>query len=136
MADEWNHWDDIADTLDEAIVEAVDQAATDGMVNVQNEIISKWVIITRYMLNSVYKRTYTYSTYGQTGQAPKGKYLLPEVDQPEDKYTAYFAVGAWYAWFPNYGTRFQHGRGFWETGIDKTQESLDKRMQQVADKFK
>lgn len=134
--EEFNNWDAISEEFGAAIEEAVSLTASDGVSNVQNQIASNGQIVSGFMNSSVYNRTFEISTYGQTVAPPRGAGLLPEVDRPEDRYTAYIAVAASYAIFPNYGTRYQAAKPFWEPAIDKTQDSLDVRMQQVADRLR
>jgi hypothetical protein len=77
------------------------------------------------MLNSVYFVTSEQSTYKGGGEA------LPEVSKPASETEAYMAVAARYAWYQNYGTKYQAARPFFEPAIQATMASFEKALQLI-----
>jgi hypothetical protein len=134
MMEDFNNWGIIAEQFSAACEDAVEQTAKDGVTNVQQQIRRNNQVITGLMHDSTYMRTYYISTYGAF-PGEQEKRLLPEVDRPEDRWTAYFAVPANYAWFPNYGTRFQRANPFWDPSIDKTREQFEQHLSDIEVKL-
>ena|ERR1700738_2465884 len=131
MMEEFNNWDEIAENFADACAEVVEQTADDGAFNVEQQITDNGQVVTGLMRGSVYINTYDHSTYGAFTGKYDEKYLLDQVELPEDRYSAYFAVAASYAWFPNYGTRFQAANPFWEPAIDKTWEDFERHLSEI-----
>jgi HK97 gp10 family phage protein len=120
-----NGFDDIANKLDAALSQIVRKTALDGQANIQRHIQSNDQVDTGKMLNSVYVKTADESTY------KGGEDILPEVEAPPDNKTAYIGVGASYAIFQNYGTRFMPGRPFFEPGIEETRQGFEAAIARV-----
>jgi hypothetical protein len=103
----------------------VRKTAFDGQANIQRHIQSNDQVDTGKMLNSVYVKTADESTY------KGGENILPEVEAPPDNKTAYIGVGASYAIFQNYGTRFIPSRPFFEPGIEETRQGFEAAIARV-----
>lgn len=130
MSQSFNNFSKLAAALPAITAQIVRQTALDGQANVKAQIQANDQIETGFMLNSVYTVTSEGSTY------QGGERALPEVDKPATDQEAYFAVAAEYSVFPNYGTRFQPAKPFWEPGVEKTQQSFDLAMQSIERKLK
>jgi hypothetical protein len=129
MADNFNHFAEIANALPKLTSQMVRKTALDAKGNVQAHIVANGQVDTSFMLNSVYTVTSEGSDY------KGGERALPQVAAPADDQTAYVAVAAEYAIFPNYGTVHQVGKPFFEPGIEEARESLDAALKVVADKL-
>jgi hypothetical protein len=129
MADNFNHFQQIADALPGVLSQMVRKTAQDAKGNVQAHIVANGQVDTGFMLNSVYTVTSEGSDY------KGGERAFPQVEAPLDDQTAIVAVAAEYAAFPNYGTSHQTGHAFWEPGLEEARESLDAGLKLVADKL-
>lgn len=129
MADDFNHWGNIADALHDAAKQVVVKVALDAQGNIQGQIRDKDLIDTGFMLGSVYTVTAEGSSY--TG----GAKALPQVPEPEDDTTAYVAVGANYAGFLNGGTRYRPATPFFEPGMEATRPGFDAAMAAIEQKL-
>jgi HK97 gp10 family phage protein len=128
MAEEFNHWLDVANAMEPACSEAVSKAARAGEMHVATQIIINGQVLTGNMLNSVYSSTPEGSTYESVDRG------LPEVT-PESSSEAIIGVSADYAIFPNYGTVYQSARPFWEPGLDDTAGDYEQAMEEVVQKL-
>lgn len=97
----FNHWGQIAAGLQPAISKVVSKTAIDCVANVQGFIRANGQIDTGFMINSVH------------------------VEDGPDDLTKFVKVGAYYAIYQNYGTRYLPARPFWEPGIAQTQPEFD-----------
>jgi hypothetical protein len=99
----FNHFNEIAEKLETAESLIVRKTAFD----IQANYVANAAVATGFMKSSPYVVTSDSSTYGQAGTPPKGAYLLPPVEAPTSKTTAYIGVGANYAIYVEEGTRYQ-----------------------------
>lgn len=129
MAESFNHFGAIADALPQVFGQIVRKTAFDCQGNIQGFIRANGQVDTGFMVNSVYTVTSEGSTYSGGEQA------LPEVGGA-DQTTAYVAVGANYAIFQNYGTRFQPGKPFFEPGIEQTRPGFDAACSALEDRLR
>ena len=132
----FNHFPALAKALDKTLGEIVSSTARSGESNVKDQIQANQQVDTGFMLESVYHVTVDESTYGQGGAPPGDSYLLPEVARPEDAMTAYFASGANYSIYQNYGTRFLPPRPFWEPGVEKTRKDFEDDLSKIENALK
>jgi hypothetical protein len=133
MSEDFNHWDAIADELSKATGQVVRKTA----FAIQAGYQARAPRDTGFMANSAYVVTSEDNTYGQGG-APthKDAYLLPCVEAPPDDQTAYAAVGANYAQFPEFGTRFAPSQPAFVPACDVAQAGMDVAMGAIEDKLK
>lgn len=129
MANSTNNWQMIADAFPGLTSQAVRKTALDAQGNIKAHIVINDQVDTGFMLGSVYVVTSEGSDY------KGGPRALPEVAAPPDDQTAYVAVAAEYAMFPNYGTVNQTGNAFFEPGMDEARIALDAAMSLVAKKL-
>ncbi len=128
----YNRFPELAAQFGPILSQIVKKTALD----LQGQAASRAAVDTGFMKNSIYVVTSDTSTYGNAG-APQGdSYLLPEVAAPSDQYTAYAAVGANYAVYVNYGTRFQPAQPFWEPAIDAVAPSFEAALGALESKLK
>ena len=133
MADDFNHFDDLADALEKASSQVVRKAAFD----MQAHYTSNAPKDTSFMANSAYVVTSQESTYGQGGvSAPEGAYLLPEVAKPDDNQTAYVAVGANYAIFVETGTRFAPAQPAFYPAVDAVRPGFEEALSRIEEKMR
>lgn len=103
----FNFFGNIADELPSLIAEATEYIAEEAVNNVQARIEDNGQIETGEMYDSV-----------------------DHVDNGDGSQTVF--VGAPYAIYPNYGTRFQPANPFWEPGLDDTKDAMDEALQNLA----
>lgn len=132
MTVSFNHFPELIEKLHSAEKQIVAETARAGEANVKGQIQANGQVRTGFMLSSVYSVTSEGSTYGQASTPPKDASLLPEAG-PANETTAYFGVAASYAIYPNYGTRFQSARPFWEPGIEKTRADFQDKFSHLED---
>lgn len=118
----FNSWAAIGQAIEETAPKVVRKIAFDLEGNVKKHIVGNDLVDTGFMLNSPYVVTADESTY------KGGERALAEVPRPSDKNTAYTAVAAEYAIYPNYGTSHQAARPFWEPAIEDTKPGFDAAM--------
>lgn len=123
MSVSFNHFHDLANAFYDRVTLAVKKVAFDLQANVQKQITANGQVVTGFMRNSVYVVTNKTSTYEASGDE-----MLPQVETPPDPHTAYVAVGASYAIYPNYGTRYMPAKPFWEPAIEETRRSMPEKM--------
>ena len=126
MAEDFNHFDDLANAFDEAISKVVRKAALD----IQGHAAGNAPVDTGFLRNSIYTVTSDSSDY------KGGEKALPEVEKPDDNQTAYVAVGAQYGIYVNYGTRFMPARAFWEPAIDAVRPGFEEALSRIEDKMR
>lgn len=132
MAESFNHFGQISEALDLAISQIPRKAAFD----IQAKYASTAPRDTSFMANSAYVVTSQESTYGQGGTtSSKGGYLLPEVERPDDKYTAYLAIGANYAVYVELGTVHMAAQPAFYPAVDAVRPSFDAAVEAVKAKI-
>lgn len=104
----FNHFDAIADALVNESKKAEQKIAENAVEHIKEHIIANGQVRTGAMLDSV------------------------EATQSEDG-TMQVTVGADYAAYQNYGTRYLPPRPFFEPGLDDTQPDIDAVMQGIVD---
>jgi hypothetical protein len=132
----FNKFGAIAAALPKVLGDIVTETAQQGEQNVKQQIEANGQVASGFMRDAVYHKTIDESTYGQAGSPPGDAYLLPEVDAPPDNQTAYFAAGANYSVYQNYGTRYMAGRAFFEPGVQQTQVFMDDQLGTVESRIK
>ena len=132
----FNNWFKVAAALKPAAAEVVKETAFDCQDAIAAQISANGQIDSGFMYSSVYNRTSDGSTYGQTGTPPGDSYLLPEVEAPANDQEAYFAVGANYGIYQNYGTRYLPPRPFFEPGVERVQAGFDSKMATIEVKIR
>lgn len=126
--DSFNHFGNISETLLNGLKQVVRKTAFDVVGNYQANAARD----TGFMANSAYAVTSQESTYGQGGgPTRKDAYLLPEVAAPSDDYTAYAAVGADYAIYPELGTRFQAAQPAFFPAVDKARPGFEQAIDAI-----
>lgn len=132
----FNNWGKVAAALKPACAEVVKETAFDCQDAIAAQISANGQIDTGFMYSSVYNRTVDSSTYGNALTPPGDSYLMDEVEAPASDQEAYFAVGANYGLYQNYGTRYLPPRPFWEPGIERVQAGLDSKMATIEVKIR
>lgn len=133
MDDEFNHFDQIADALPGVLSQVVRKTAFDIQAGYQARAPRD----TSFMANSAYVVTSDESTYGQHASAPaKDGYLLPEVERPDEPTTAYMAIGANYAEFPEFGTVHQPAQPALYPAVDAARGPFEDALSAVEARLK
>jgi HK97 gp10 family phage protein len=129
----FNHFPDIIKKLHEAehrIVEETAQDIADGY----NKHAPR---DTGYAASSAYIKTSDKSTYGSGGaEPPKGVTPLPEVDKPENDTTAYAAVAAPYAIYPELGTIHQAPQPAFYPAVQDAERTFEDRLRNIEEYLK
>lgn len=130
---DFNHFAEIANLLEPFCSEVVTDTAQDIVDSYQSNAPRD----TGFMSESAYIETSEQSTYGQ-GMAPtrKDAYLLPEVAKPDDKTTAYAAVGANYAVYPELGTRHQAPQPAFYPAVEQAASTFEDELGKLEDYLK
>lgn len=144
MAESFNDFPKVVAAMEKAQAQVIKKTAFDLQAAMQAKIRANGQIDTGFMVNSVYVRTYSSSTYASAllrktrlSQKPtksgkprthtkrqigllKGmsESMLPEVERPENKHTAYVCVAASYGFWQNYGTHRLPARPFLEPSVE------------------
>lgn len=105
---EFNFFKDISEELSGLIAEATEYIAEEAVANIQDHIEANGQIETGEMYDSV-----------------------DHVANSDGSQTVF--VGAPYAIYPNYGTRFQPANPFWEPGLADTVDVMNEALQDVVD---
>lgn len=133
MAEDFNHFEQLAEAFERATSQIVRKTAFD----IQAGYVSRAPKDTGFMANSAYVVTSQESTYGQGGgSAPKDAYLLPEVEKPDDNQTAYVSVGANYAIFVEMGTRFAPAQPAFYPAVDAAQGPFEDALARIEEKMR
>ncbi len=133
----FNHFPTIVKELDQAQSDVVRRTAFQLQAAMQTKIRANGQIDTGFMVNSVYTRTYTDSTYSGIG-APTHKHVAPfeQVERPPDDKTAYVAVAARYGFWQNYGTHKMAARPFLEPSVDLVRPDFEAALAAIETKLK
>jgi HK97 gp10 family phage protein len=105
--DEFNHFGEIAEKLPTLMGQVTSRTADKGVQNIQNQIQANGQVRTGRMLNSVH------------------------VEDGEDGDKT-IVVGVPYAAYPNYGTRYQPAKPFFEPGLERTKQDLEDALDAAA----
>lgn len=120
----------LAAALQQSLEEAVAETAEECQQNIQNHIRANGQVRTENMLKSIYYKTASESTYTD------GEKRFAEIDAPENDMEAYVAVGAEYAAYQEFGTRYMPGRPFFFPGIEDTKRSFEDKIQTIEERLK
>ncbi|SRR5260221_10539398 len=115
---------------------AIGQIVRDTVDDILHTYVTTAPIDTGFMVDSAYTVTSTYSTYGRAGSPPKGAYLQPEVPKPDDETTAYMAVAASYAIYPEFGTRFQPAQPAFYPAVELARIPFEDRLSNIESSLK
>ena len=121
MTTGFNHFSEIAETMDLAFQKLPKKAAFDIQARYQATAPRD----TSFMVNSAYVVTSDSSTYGGATPTREGAHLLPQAPAPGDKYTAILGIGANYAEFVELGTVHQAAQPAFYPAVDAVVPSLD-----------
>ena len=159
MAESFNHFSKIADSLEPTFSKIIRKTAFD----IQAKAAQKAPVDTGFLRNSIYVVTAGTSTYGR-GVQKAGKLkankqgvitrkrlqahvrrldrqraqeamLLQEMPPPPDKLTAYVAVGASYGIFLEFGTRRQPAKPYFWQSVDEVRPSFEAALSAVESKL-
>lgn len=114
-----NHLPEIMAALDKAVGKAVEKTAKAIATTYEATAPRQ----TGFMASSAYTRTTKASTYGQ-GLAGTGP-MLPEVEKPENDMTAWAAVAATYAAYPEMGTVHAAAQPAFVPAVDNAAKVLE-----------
>jgi hypothetical protein len=128
MADNFNHFDKVID----AIVPACSIAVTGTAKDIAATYKANAPRDTGFTADSAYITTSKESTYGQATPTRPGAYLLPEVEKPADELTAYAAVGANSAIYPELGTTRQSAQPAFYPAVEQAKTTFDNLLRVAA----
>lgn len=120
-----SHIPEILAALRLAVGSAVRQTALGMRTDYANDAAK----LTGFMASSAYVVTDKESTYGTNlvGAGP----LLPEIPRAEDDTTAFVAVGASYAAYPEFGTSRMGAQPAFYPAFDKAAKTLERELDRV-----
>lgn len=128
MSNSFNNWENIANALIPACIEAVDTTAKAGKVHVQDQIQANGQVRSGEMLGSVYASTPNGSDY------KGGQNMLPE-EKPTNETEAIIGVASDHGIFPELGTVHQAPHPYFSPGMDLTQNDFDTALETLAKKL-
>lgn len=114
---EFNFFKTIANELSGLIEEATEDIAEEAVANIKDHIEANGQI--------------------SDNEEPGHVHMIETVDHvanSDGSQTVF--VGAPYAIYPNYGTRYQPANPFWEPGLQDTHDAMDEALQNVVDAIK
>jgi len=126
MAEEFNHFPELAKQIHDAAVAIVKKAAFD----VEAAAKGFAPVRTGFLRNSIYVRTADDSDYGG------GADLLPEIEAPESDQEAWVAVGANYGIYLEFGTRFMAAQPYMVPGAEQVRGGFEQAMQALEDSLR
>ncbi len=133
MADDFNHFGELADAFHTALSQVVRKAAFD----VQAAAATGAPVDTGFLRNSIYVETASDSTYGQGASSPpKDAYLLPEIEKPEDDLTAYIGVGANYGIYQEMGTVHMPAHPYLAPAVEQVRPNFEKVLSKIEEKMR
>jgi HK97 gp10 family phage protein len=139
MAESFNHFDEIAGKLDDALSKVVTKTA----LTIQRAAAKNAPVDTGFLRNSIYTVTASESTYvkrsasakrkkkKKKGSASSGAEMLPAVAAPSDKNTAFVAVGANYGAFVELGTARTPAQPYFYPAIDNAKPAFERALNAV-----
>lgn len=126
----YNHFPEIIEKLHEAEKLIVSETAHD----IADGYEAKAPRATGYAASSSYVRTSNESTYGLGAiEPPKNVEPLPEVEAPPNDLTAYAAVAAPYAVYPELGTIHQAPQPAFYPAVEDARVKLADRLSHIED---
>ncbi len=134
MPEDFNNFPRTATQLHNAMKKVVKKVAFD----VQKDAQTLSPVDTGFLRASIYTQTATSSNYGQGKvshpNVAKAVYqtLLPEIEPPEDSYTAHVAVGAEYGIYVEFGTVHGPSQPYFYPAVDQGYIVLDEVLRLVA----
>lgn len=126
-AEDFNHFDAIADVVPQIISQLVRKAAYDVMAGAQQRAR----VDTGFMRSSVYVELSDSSTYGN-GVFGGGE-QLPEIPRAEDETTAYVAVGASYGIYQEMGSRHSPAHPYLVPALEAVRPKFLAALQRLED---
>ena len=130
MAEEFNHFADMADKLHKAMGQVVRKTAFDAQALAATNAPKD----TGFLANSIYVVTADESSYGRGGAS--GPEMLPEVEKPDDDLTAYVAVGAQYGVYVEFGTVHMPPQPYLLPAMEAVRDSFEDAMGRLEDKLR
>jgi len=129
----FNNFDKVAQGLYDALADVVVQTASD----IEEQAAANAPVLTGFLQSSVYSVSEQGSSYGKIG-APthEGSYVLPEIPQPEDRFTAYVGVGANYAVFQEFGTVHTRAQPYLVPAVDAAESSFESAVSAIESKLR
>lgn len=127
MAD-FNHFQQLADALEEASSQIVRKTAFD----IQADAANLAPVDTGFLRNSIYVATWDASTYGHGGITPE---LLDEVETPGSEQEAIVAVGAEYGIYIEFGTRFMPADPYFFQAVDFARPYFEDAMARLEERM-
>jgi len=116
MADTFNLFQAIANTLPDAVKQANEDVASKAVTNIQAHILANGQV--------------------SDNDEPGHVHMIDTVHtEPVDDGTQNVVVGADYAAYPNYGTVHQPANPFFEPGLQDTQEAIDAALLDIVNKM-
>lgn len=144
--DSFNHFLNMGTGLNAALKQLVEDTA----YNVEAIAYINAPKDTGFLADSIYTVTKTKSSYGQGGTKPRYKHnavkprrtkldttlLLPEIDKPDDNFTAYVAVGAQYGVYLEFGTRFMPAQPYFFQAVETAGPYFENEARKIEDKLR
>ena len=129
----FNHFDQVAQGLYDALGDVVSKTAFD----IEALAAANAPVDTGFLKSSIYTVTDKSSDYGQAGQpSHKDSYLLPEIAQPEDQFTAYVGVGANYGIYLEMGTVHQSAQPYRAPATQACEGSFETAVSAIESKLR
>jgi hypothetical protein len=133
MSEDFNHWDSVAEAFDVELSKVVRKTAFTIQAGYQTRVH----VDTGFEKNSAYVVTSEESTYAQAKEPTKaGSYLLPEVEKPDDKHTAYIADGANYALIEEFGGVHHPAHPAMIPAVEAAREPFEAALASIENKLK
>ena len=132
MTGSYNHFNEVAQQLYDALGDVVSKTAFD----IQATAASLAPVDTGFLKNSIYVETYTQSTYGHSGPGGFGQNLLDAIPSPPNKFTAYIAVGAEYGLYQELGTVHQPAQPYLAPATDLAEQPFEQAVAAIESKMR
>lgn len=127
MAEDFNHFPQIAEQLHKAVGEIVRAAA----FKIQAGAQQRCPVLTGFTRSSIYVETSDSSTYG-SGVSGDGT-LLPEEPTPEDDTTAIIGVGSAIGIYLELGTRHMPSRPYVVPAVEEQRSPFETALSRIED---
>lgn len=128
----FNNWEQIGEAFCKATSQVVRKSAFDIQAGYQARAHRD----TGFMANSAYTVTSDSSSYGSVQQPQKGQELLPEVERPQDDYTADVAIGANYAIIEESGGVHHPAHPALVPAVEYVRPGFDAALAKIEDKLR